>query len=450
MVSNPRVVYVVFDRFPAPKGAAIHIAAFSRTLGEVFGPVELLTVADEPSQNQASRAVPGMPGVTHSPLPAPGKTVLDRAMAFRSHFAKWRRGRKFEVVHFRSIFEGFPIALHKRQVCDRIVFEVNGLPSVELKYHYPAVADDRELLDKLIAQEQCCIDAADLLITVSDVTANYLVARGADRGQIRVIPNGVDLGIFGYSPPRVWAGREVKMLYSGTLASWQGADRAVEALALIRRDRPASLTLVGPASRRRKEELAKLCDTLGVGPFVCLLEPCSQEQLAGLYRESDVAVAPLLRNDRNIVQGCCPLKVLEAMACGTPLVASDLPVVQALAQAETEALLVRPGSPKAIKDAMLRLESEAGLAQRLSSAAREKVERRYTWDIAGRALIDAYESILGIRPTAVNERKILAHGASVGNETEQHLAPKQHPTREQHPAPEGRKTLAHGASHGKT
>src|SRR6185437_12911932 len=110
-------------------------------------------------------------------------------------------GRKFPIVHFRSIFEGYPIARHKSQVCDKLVFEVNGLTSIELKYHYPAVADDRDLLEKLIAQEQCCIDAADLLITVSEVTANHLISRGAERSRIRVIPNGVDLSTFPYRAP---------------------------------------------------------------------------------------------------------------------------------------------------------------------------------------------------------------------------------------------------------
>ena len=56
------------------------------------------------------------------------------------------------------------------------------------------------------------------------------------------------------------------------------------------------------------------------------------------------------------------MKVLEAMASGTPLVASNLPVVAGLARHEIEALLVAPGSAKAIKDALLRLDESPGLA----------------------------------------------------------------------------------------
>jgi glycosyltransferase involved in cell wall biosynthesis len=131
---------------------------------------------------------------------------------------------------------------------------------------------------------------------------------------------------------------------------------------------------------------------------VRLLDPLSQHELAALYHEHDVAVVPLLRNDRNVVQGCCPLKVLEAMACGTTVIASDLPVVRAMAEDDREALLVRPGSGKAIKDAVLRLVANPELGRRLSAAARARVEECLTWEIAGRRLVHAYADLSAPNP----------------------------------------------------
>ena len=107
-----------------------------------------------------------------------------------------------------------------------------------------------------------------------------------------------------------------------------------------------------------------------------------------------VVVAPLLANDRNTVQGCCPLKVLEAMASGVPLIASDLPVVRALARDGEHALLVRPGSGKAIKDAMLRLGAEPGLRTQLADAARRRIESMFTWRRSGAALVELYREML--------------------------------------------------------
>jgi glycosyltransferase involved in cell wall biosynthesis len=58
-----------------------------------------------------------------------------------------------------------------------------------------------------------------------------------------------------------------------------------------------------------------------------------------------VCVAPLTLNDRNVTQGCCPLKVLEYMAAGRPLVASNLPVVRELVRERLDGLLFAPDDP---------------------------------------------------------------------------------------------------------
>ncbi len=301
------------------------------------------------------------------------------------------------MAHVRSIFEGYPIARAKPAYCDRFVFEVNGLPSIELKYHYPAVADDRELLRKLYALEDACLAAADLVITVSAVTARFLRGRGVAPERIRVIPNGVDPALFAFRPPRCLAAGHVRLLYAGTLAAWQGVGLAIEALALLRRDVPATLTIAGLARASQERDLREQCWRLGVADAVRFAGSVDQRGLAQLHHESDVVLAPLTPNDRNLVQGCCPLKVLEAMSAGTPLVASDLPVVRELARPEIDALLVRPGSAKAIKEAVLRLVADPTLAPRLALSARQAIVRERTWMHAQRALVSAYREMLDQR-----------------------------------------------------
>ena len=140
-------------------------------------------------------------------------------------------------------------------------------------------------------------------------------------------------------------------------------------------------------------ERLRRCYELGISDAVQLVGPVTQEQLARLHHQCDVAVAPLRDNDRNRKQGCCPLKVLEAMASGTPLVASDLEVVRCLASNGSHALLIRPGSAKAIKDALLRLRSDPHLAPQLSAAARRRVKQHFTWSHAQRRLVRAYHDL---------------------------------------------------------
>ncbi len=334
-MSSPSLVYVSFDRFPAPKGAAVHIRAFVEALGQAFGGVELLAIGgDVPA--------PPMPGVRFHPLGARGADLIQQALCFRGELAVWWRGReRASVVHVRSPFEGYPIARRKERLCEHLIFEVNGLPSLELKYHAPAVADDDELLRKLVAQEDYCLSRADLVLTPSEVTARYLETRGVAPGRVRVIPNGVDPLLFPFQVPRPWEGRPVRLLYSGTMTSWQGVHPAIEACRLLRRELPVRLTLVGPVRRRQRRELLERCGALVGEGAVELVEALPQAELARLHHACDAVLVPLLPNDRNLVQGCCPLKLLEAMASGTPVVASDLPVVRALAEPGVE------GAPRA-------------------------------------------------------------------------------------------------------
>ena len=392
-MSDSSLIYVAFDRCPAPKGAATHISAFVAGLATRFKTVELITVSGSRTSG-AGALSHTIPGVQHTELPALGPTLIDRVFSFRTQLRSWWRDRRPNVAHVRSIYEGYPIARDKRRWCDKLVFEVNGLPSIELKYHYPQVADDRELMCKLLAQEQCCLDAADLVVTVSEVNAHHLLERGVEANRLVVIPNGVDTEIFTYRPPRPLGGREISVLYSGTLSRWQGVHVAIEALALYRREWLARLTIVGAGRSDQIRSLREAAARWKVEQHLQILEPVTQVELARLHHAADMVFVPLMPNDRNLIQGCCPLKLLEGMASGTPVIASEMPVTAEIADNNTHALLVRPGSAKAVKDAMMRLTHEPELFQTLSVNARQRIEDRFTWKLAKQRLLDAYEKLL--------------------------------------------------------
>lgn len=393
------LVYASFDRVPAPKGASTHITAFARALGRAYGSLSLITI-DSPENTiprtwtEAVAPVDYGDNVSLYGFPISGPNHIARALDFRSQLADWWGDHCADIAHVRSIYEGYPLARNKGRLCKKLVFEVNGVPSIELKYHYPASANDPELSRKLYAQEQLCIDVADLLVTPAAVTARYLIARGADPSRVLVIPNGVDTDIFHYAPPSPWEERSVRMLYTGTLTSWQGIYHAVEALRLYRRDAPATLTVIGPARSKQRRKFNDYCQQQGVADYVELLEPVPQDALCDIYHAHDVAIAPLPANDRNTVQGCCPLKVIEAMAVGIPLIASDLPIITDLATNGVEALLVKPGSAKAIKDAMLELRDDPELGPRLSRAAIDRVMRDFRWQDQCDKLVAAYDELL--------------------------------------------------------
>lgn len=391
-MKQEKIAYITFDTVPAPKGAAIHIAAFNHALATRFNTTHLVTVSPtETSINSCGIS----PRIIQTALPAIGDNLITRVLYFRSLLKAWLQNRRFEAVQIRSIYEGWEIACNKQKYCDRLIFEVNALPSIELKYRYPDIVDDKELLHKLYTQEQICLTVADLIVTPSSITSNYLQTRGVSANKIRVISNGVNLNVFTNNKHQR-TNNELKMIYFGTLSPWQGVNLAVEALALVNRDLPAYLTVIGQAKAYQIKALKHLAKKLEVTDKLTILAPMPQTELVKHIHSSDVILAPLTPSDRNLVQGCCPLKVLEGMATGIPVIASDLPVVRELGEDGVHFLLVKPGSAKAIKDAVLQLKNERELAKQIANNARQRIEKYYTWQRAGEALIDVYTE-LGIK-----------------------------------------------------
>lgn len=386
---RPRLAYISFDTVPTPKGAGTHIQAFAQTLASDFGGIELVTVAGGGSMSSSNER---WPGVFQTEIPAWGATLIDRVLYFRRILSQWLRDRHFDAIQFRSTFEGLPLLeLAGRP---RLIYEVNGLPSIELKYRYPGVEDDRELMRKVVAQEQACFAAADLVVTTSSVTRDYMTSkRGIATEKVRVIPNGVDTGMFGPVELDKCTDPILRLIYFGTLSPWQGVELCVRALAQVRTLTPAKLTVIGTGNERERGALEALAAKLGVASLVTVLPAVPQTELAEHLRRSDIVLAPLTSNDRNLVQGCCPLKILEGMAAGVPVIASDLPVVRELGCDGTHFLLVKPGSVDQITQTVLRLADEQDVRIKIGRQARAHVMAKYTWERSGDALVRVYEEL---------------------------------------------------------
>jgi glycosyltransferase involved in cell wall biosynthesis len=134
----------------------------------------------------------------------------------------------------------------------------------------------------------------------------------------------------------------------------------------------------------------RLAEKLEVAPRIVWRFGLSAAQLAPWLRNAMLSVAPLTECARNIVQGCSPLKILEAMAAGVPVIASDLPAVRELVTDGVEGLLVQPDRPAALARAIRILFEYPDLRASLGSEGRRRVESTFTWDHAAARLRAVY------------------------------------------------------------
>jgi glycosyltransferase involved in cell wall biosynthesis len=384
-----RILYTAFDIVPSPKGASTHILHNIRGLVNGQFDVHLFTPNDGllPVEDMVEGA-----RVTRVPQDLT-QNFLSRAAHFgRSAFNHLALHHEYEVVHFRNIWDGLSIVQNKKHLGYKTLFEVNGLPSIELKYHYPGI--EPGLLSKIKEQEIATLHLSDAIICPSNVTREYIASLGLNRKLVTVIPNGVSPSDFSPSPLPEREGRIPVILYIGTLADWQGLEGVIKALPNVLEQKNVQLKIVGRGRSRQRKILSKQIRKLGLEGSVIVQPAVPHHEVPALIAEADICVAPLGLNDRNVTQGACPIKVLEYMAASRPLVASNMPIVRELVREDVDGLLFSPNDPDDLARQILTLLNDVELSQRLVDSATERALTKFTWHESQKKLLKVYDGLL--------------------------------------------------------
>jgi glycosyltransferase involved in cell wall biosynthesis len=374
-------LYASFDRFPSRKGSAVHIDRFARALfAHADGGLLYVLGGDglPPYQREGEVEI-----VRFS---RPTDNYLQRALAFSARLEALldQDGGSMRLAHFRDPWSGMAVV----QRALATVYEVNGLPSVELPYLHPGIP--RGTLERIAEVEQRCLDAADAVVVPSPVIAAALKRRGVTPDRLHVIPNGADLP---RATPRPDGAPARYLLYFGALQPWQGLDTALRALARLADLEDLALVVCASVHRRKAKPYRKLAARLGVDDRVRWHFALPEDELAPWREHAVASLAPLRDCSRNVAQGCAPLKVLESMASGVPVLASDLPVVRELVDDGKQGLLVAPDRPGELARAVRVLLDFPDRATVMGAAGRARVSDRFSWEASVAALSDVYASL---------------------------------------------------------
>lgn len=228
------------------------------------------------------------------------------------------------------------------------------------------------------------------VLTVSGTSRQEIADHlGVPGDRIHVVHIGADTSLFSPDPsvPEV-PGRIVTT--SSADVPLKGLVHLVEALAKIRTERPdAHLVVVG--ERADGGPVAAAIERYGLGGAIEFRKGISDADLVDLVRGAEVACVPSLYEGFS-------LPAAEAMATGTPLVATTGGAIPEVAGPDGETCLaVPPGDAGALAAALLRLLGDEGLRARLGAAGRERVLRRFTWEHAARGTADRYREAIEAR-----------------------------------------------------
>ncbi len=203
--------------------------------------------------------------------------------------------------------------------------------------------------------------------------------------KVKLVYNGIDIDQFKILAKRSdpdYKGRTVGII--ARLSTVKGHRYLIEAMAeVIREFNDARLFIFGQG--KIKYELIKQAESLKISEKVFFLPSISNT--AEVLQEIDIFVMPS-------VQEGLGLSILEALACGVPVVASNVGGIPSIIKHDVSGLLVEPGNPLALAGAIMRLMEDRSLSIRLGQKGRQEVEERFNLEKMAADVEKVYEEVI--------------------------------------------------------
>lgn len=283
------------------------------------------------------------------------------------------------------------------------VYEVRGLLEETWAASFPtpearAKARTSERHRLLRAREAELAGRADRVIVLGETVRDDLVARGVPAGAIVVVPNAVDASLLtverapaharqalGLPSEGFWVGT------IGSLVDYEGAATLLDAVAILRaRGVDVRVAVVGDGVCR--PALQRQIADRGLSGHAVLPGRVDGHRVIDWYLALDAFAVP--RQDTTVTRMVTPLKPMQAMALGRPVIASDLPALDEIVGRPGAGILVPPDDPSALADGIAGLMDDGALAGQLGSAGRDFAATR-TWSKVGALYRALYDGLAG-------------------------------------------------------
>lgn len=274
----------------------------------------------------------------------------------------------------------------------------------EMKNRVARSEDERAGEDRLAGERQVLRRANRIVVaTLAELTQLRFLYR-ADPNKMTIIPPGVDTGHF-YPIPADEAKQFIGLesdnrmiLFVGRIEPLKGVDTLIKAMSCLdmgqtTHDQPVHLAIIGGEPSADSDEiteemarLQKMCDDLCMGSMVVFLGKRAQDTLPYYYSAAEFLVMPSLYESFGMV-------ALEAMACGTPVIASEVGGLGYLVKDGVTGFTVPDSDPGMLCEKLSTLLGDNILRNEMGLRAAEYA-KEYAWDKIASSIINVYEEVI--------------------------------------------------------
>jgi D-inositol-3-phosphate glycosyltransferase len=393
----------------------VYVREVARELASRGILVDVFTRWREPGDPQIQELAPGARVIHIESGPiryVPKVEVYDRIGEFTERLVRYveSEGLRYDLVHAHYWLS----AAVARELAARWtvpvvqMFHTLGLVRLEVMDEEPNGESEVR-----VDVERRAVRESDAVVAASEIEASELLRLyGADPARLTIVPCGVDTDLF--RPVRQVDAREALgrdqcerlALFVGRIEQIKGIDVLLDALGLLFARRPdlrheVCLVVIGGAldpgddapEIEKVQELRRLVHEHRMEDNVDFIGSVDQRRLALWYSASDVCAVPSLTESFGLV-------ALEAMACGTPVVATRVGGLQTVVEHGESGLLVPPSDHQALADAIEQVLMDHRLRTHLAHGARDRAEH-FTWQRVGDGIEALYDRVLAARTPRV-------------------------------------------------
>ncbi len=385
-------------------GQNLYVGQVAKALAELGCEVDVFTRRDSDVLPETADWVEGV-RIVHVPA-GPARFVRKEELLpymqdftdYVMRFCKWQR-RSYDILHANFWMSGLVAAEMKQRLGIPFVITFHALGRVRRQHQRQA----DEFPDARFAVEDRIIAEADHIIAEAPQDEEDLIRLyNADPGKITIVPCGFDpTELWPISKPiaRLSLGlrpEERVILHVGRIVPRKGIDTVIQGFAgLVHRHRtPARLLIVGgesddpdPAATPEIGRLRQVAVQEGVEDSITFVGRRGRDRLKYYYSGADIFVTTPWYEPFGITP-------LEAMACGTPVIGSNVGGIKFTVRDSETGYLVAPKDPEALADKLAHLYSHPKLLTVFGRQAVQRVNDLFTWNKVATRLAALYEQVL--------------------------------------------------------
>ena len=286
-----------------------------------------------------------------------------------------------------------------RNKYDIVIDDINKIPFYSPLYvNIPVLAIIPHIFGKTIYNEVDPLSATYVYLSeipikrvyknsyfevISDSTRNDVVRRGIDGNRVKTIVCGIDHKTYNV-PENYTKPKEKSIVYVGRIKKYKSVQHIIRALPKIRKETDVNLIVVGDGDY--KKNLEKMAAELGLNDYVRFTGYVSQEEKVKILRDAYISIYPSLIEGWGLVN-------IEANACGTPVVASDVPGLRDSVKKDFSGLLYKYGNIEELSSKIIYLLQDKKRYEKFRMGALSWA-KQFRWENTGRDTLSYIESIL--------------------------------------------------------